>query len=474
MASVRPAFNWIEVFAVPVSTCIMETQALVLLLAFLAFLGAGAGTPLPLGEVGVTLLLLGLQWWCMFINYRKLHELSGIVANVFSVLGIIVAYAVALVTNIATLSLPSALVILAVVIFCWKRAIDKARVGLSDEQLILVFKLGLAVLLFMLCISILDGTELASIADLLSSALPLFFLSGLIGLSFTRLGVIRREQARQGISQIDPTRSWLVALTFLWGLTVAGAVALETFSFRTIQALLFPIWELFGTLVAWILYAIIWLIVSIVGLVGLLFHNQAGPVLVPPSQVRGVSGSSRPPPNYLLPSWVFVAGRIVLVVVLLLVLFLIVRAVLRQARPSLEVDSEEEVREALSVREVLRERRQEHSLQAQNVEEVVLEPLDPESARARYRELLQAMARADLGRRPEETPVEYQKRLSAFIERASSGAPLQEDMLPDREMLDELTRAYTTERYGGKHVAISADVLTWMEQIGERLSGPGR
>src|SRR6266487_891184 len=355
MASVRPAFNWIEVFAVPVSTCIMETQALVLLLAFLAFLGAGAGTPLPLGEVGVTLLLLGLQWWCMFINYRQ--GLSRTVANVFSVLGIIVAYAVALVTNIATLSMPSALVILAVVIFCWKRAIDKARVGLSDEQLILVFKLGLAVLLFMLCISILDGTELASIADLLSSALPLFFLSGLIGLSFTRLGVIRREQARQGISQIDPTRSWLVALTFLWGLTVAGAVALETFSFRTIQALLFPIWELFGTLVAWILYAIIWLIVSIVGLVGLLFHNQAGPVLVPPSQVRGVSGSSRPPPNYLLPSWVFVAGRIVLVVVLLLVLFLIVSAALRHARPALAVDSAEEVLEALSVREVLRERR---------------------------------------------------------------------------------------------------------------------
>ncbi len=452
----------------------METQPLVLLLAFLAFIGTGPATPLPLGEVGVTLLLLGLQWWCMFIHSRILHGLSGTAGNTLFVLGIVVAYAVALIANSATLNLVSALVILAVVVFCWKRGIDKARIGLSDEQLILVFKLGLAVLLFVLCVAILaSDTGSVLLADLLSYALPLFFLSGLIGLSFTRLGVIRREQARQGIPQIDPTRSWLIVLTFLWGLLVAGAVALEAFSFGTIQALLFPIWEFFGTLVGWILYAIAWLLFTIVGLIESLFHSQAPPVQLPTTPVRSLPGGSRPPPYALFPSWLFLAGRIVLVVMLLVVLFLIVRAVLRQARPSLETDSEEEIREALSVREVLRERRHEHDQQAQNTQEIALEPLDPRSARARYRELLQEMARAHLGRRPEETPVEYQKRLGAFIERASAKASPQEAMLSDRELLDQLTRAYTTERYGGRHAEIDqrADMRTWIVRLGARLSG---
>nr|MDQ2888755.1 DUF4129 domain-containing protein [Chloroflexota bacterium] len=147
--------------------------------------------------------------------------------------------------------------------------------------------------------------------------------------------------------------------------------------------------------------------------------------------------------------------------------------VLRQARPSLETDSEEEIREALSVREVLRERRQEHSQQTKNSEEVALEPLDPRSARARYRELLQEMARAHLGRRLEETPVEYQKRLGAFIEKASARASPQEAMPPDRELLDQLTRAYTTERYGGRQAEIGqrADLRAWIVRLGARLSG---
>ncbi len=194
--------------------------------------------------------------------------------------------------------------------------------------------------------------------------------------------------------------------------------------------------------------------------------------------MHSVSGSSRPSPYDLIPSWLLLAGRIALVVILLVVLFLIVRAVLRQARPSLEMDSEEEVREALSIRAVLRERRQEDRQQVAKEEVVVLESLDSGSVRARYRELLQEMARtgANLGRRPEETPVEYQKHLIALIEKASARTPSQEDIPPDREMLDELTRAYVAERYGGKRAEIDqhADVHAWIARLGERLSGTTR
>ncbi len=85
-------------------------------------------------------------------------------------------------------------------------------------------------------------------------------------------------------------------------------------------------------------------------------------------------------------------GRLLLVAIILLVLFLIFRAILRHVRPRLEQDSEEEIREALSMRSILRERRQEHKIQVQQKEATLLDALDPGSARARYRELLQQMA----------------------------------------------------------------------------------
>lgn len=78
---------------------------------------------------------------------------------------------------------------------------------------------------------------------------------------------------------------------------------------------------------------------------------------------------------------------------------------------------------------------------------LVLEPLAADSARARYRAFLQTMAERgqDMGRRPNETPDEYQQRLLLLMKQT----PI-EDIPLAPTAIEELTHAYVWERYGGK------------------------
>ena len=468
----RPAFDWIEVFAIPIAANIMETQPIVILLLFATVIFAGSDAPSPPGEATITLLLLGLQWWAMFINYRSRKGSSQRMVTVLHIAGVVIAFGVTLLVNLNTFDLPMIVVIAGLVIFCWKRGIDKARYELNDEQLIFVFKVGVGILLALLVPGALFANgQLQDLAAVLSYALPLFFLSGLIALSFTRVCMIRREHARQGIPQTNSTRGWLVALTFLWGVLIVGALALETFSFRTLQVLLLPLWYILAFIVAWIIYAILWVFFSLYQFLNGLFRFK--PVLVKPP----VTSTHKPPPVShpaaladQLPAWVLLVGRLLLVAIVLLVLFLIFRAVLSHIRPRLEQDSEEEIREALSMRGILRERRQEHKSQVQLKEGALLDVLAPGSARARYRELLQRMADHDehLSRRPEETPTEYQKRLLALLERVSDGE------VSDRKLLTDLTGAYIHERYGETLAELpeSPESPTWIARMAERLGGP--
>src|SRR5260370_41069964 len=82
----------------------------------------------------------------------------------------------------------------------------------------------------------------------------------------------------------------------------------------------------------------------------------------------------------------------------------------------------------------------------------MLEPLGATSARARYRGLLQVMDRRgdDLGRRPDETPIEYQSRLLTLVKDAPGDATQEDETPADTAILGELTPAYMGERYGGK------------------------
>jgi Domain of unknown function (DUF4129) len=137
-------------------------------------------------------------------------------------------------------------------------------------------------------------------------------------------------------------------------------------------------------------------------------------------------------------------------ILVLVVLLLVILVVLREWYIVRNNVSEDEIREGLSVRSILRARRQ----RRQKRSKVMLEPLDPTSARARYRELLQAMARQgnELGRRLNETPTEYQTRLQTFFKKTAAEETQKDGTPSAAAILDELTRAYALERYGGKQI----------------------
>lgn len=107
--------------------------------------------------------------------------------------------------------------------------------------------------------------------------------------------------------------------------------------------------------------------------------------------------------------------------------------------------TKEEERERLDVRSILQERRRRKK---QHKTKFRLEPLDPNSVRARYRDLLLATARrgGDIQRRPDETPTEYQQRLLAVV----ATMPNKEGEPSNAAIVTELTEAYTLERYGRK------------------------
>ena len=168
-------------------------------------------------------------------------------------------------------------------------------------------------------------------------------------------------------------------------------------------------------------------------------------------------------------------GQLVLLLILLGILFFIViRLILHIWGATPDDESEEEIRESLSMQSILKARREEQRRHAKQSNALAtLEPLDPTSARARYRELLQELAwnGEKLGRRANETPTEYEMRLLTLLKKVPSKAQ-GDDTPPDPAMLDELTSAYILERYGGKHPHLQHDayVPAWIARFVKRLA----
>ncbi len=481
--------NWIELFAVPIATCIMLAQPIVVLLIFSSPIFTEEFGKLFLGEGTIILLLLGLQWWAMFVKRGAAHGLSENSEKLLYILGLLVAATLVVATpllmvrNILTLILSSALIV-----WFWWRGMHRAEVGLSDEYLVRSFRIGFAILLIALLFAVfyLDPTNNTLFASpdytplftALAQALPLFFLSGLLGLSFTRIGLIRQQNARYSSegSQLGSTRNWLIFLTLFWIGTVAAVIALEAFSFQSIRAVITLLWNGLGTLVTWLLTAIIFLLSPLFYLLGAVFaflarFFKAGTPTLPsyPNFRNSVPPHQQPfSPEALL------IGRFVLLLLAFAVLLLIVRAALRKWRRTHKDNEVEEIREGLSVHSLVKARREER--QSRDVQQNTVSPLevlDPTSARAYYRELLQAMAsnQAALARRSDETPGEYQARLVALVQQASSDEA-QEEIPPDPAILDELTHDYVLERYGGKHLdqEKQAYLRKWVPRLLERLT----
>jgi hypothetical protein len=164
---------------------------------------------------------------------------------------------------------------------------------------------------------------------------------------------------------------------------------------------------------------------------------------------------------------ILIVGMILLALFVLVILLWIIRRILHKKKAL----DDDEVRERLAIRSVLRVRKQKR----QSIARIVLEPLDATSARARYREFLKAMVRHggdERRRRRDETPVEYQTRLLPLLEPGAHEEARKEDAPTGATVLDELTRAYTLERYGGKRTeqGQQAYLRRWVPLLARRLT----
>ncbi|HYX50529.1 MAG TPA: DUF4129 domain-containing protein, partial [Ktedonobacteraceae bacterium] len=380
--------------------------------------------------------------------------------------GLTVVTHIWLLNNIAAL-----LFFIILIIGFWYAGMYRVQSGPNDEYVLTSFKIGLGVLLGVLILTLFIFDPIPTVLhDGLTFALPAFFLSGLIGLSFTRIMMIRKESAngdQRGL-QGDPTQGWLLFLTLAWVIVIASTLAFEAFGFGPVVAAVSFLWSGLGIVANFILL----LLSPLLSLLSRFFFPMIAPSQGIPFPRPTPGNGHQPSSPYV--AVIFLIVRLVLLAILLVILFLVIREILRRWRMTPDDESEEEIRENLSRESILKIRRREQR-QRQNIDDLtILESLDPNSMRARYRELLQELALNGerLTRQANETPSEYEKRLLALLKKEPSIEAKGDDTPTDSAMLDELTSAYMQERYGGKHPRLLHDayVSVWISRFVRRMA----
>lgn len=462
LGQARASFDWIELLAVPIALSVMETQPIALALTFL--------TVAYLDAESITLLLLGLHWWARAVSALKRGRLSTTRARHLQLLGLLLAIAITVITHVSLLNnIPALFFYIILIVGFWYTGMHSVQKGPNDEYVLTVFKIGLGVLLGILILVVLNnfGALPPVLRDELTYALPTFFLSGLIALSFTRIMMLRKENAnaaQRGL-QGDPTRGWLLVLTLAWVIVVVSTLVLESFGFQPVVVVATLLWSGLGTVTNWIFL----LLSPLLKLIAMLFISAPPPPRGVPLPRPAPSNGHLPPLPYLTEIRLIIG--LILLATLLVILFFVIREILRRWHPAPDDESEEEIRESLSRESILKTRREQQRQRQKSDDLAGLEPLDPNSARARYRELLQELAwnGGKLARRADETPSEYEKRLLALLKEASSAA--QGDSTPtDPAILGELTEAYMKERYGGKRARLEHDAQGWIPHFVRRLA----
>ena len=256
LGQARASFDWIELLAVPTAICVMETQPIVLALTLVAVAFLGSSAVLPLGEGSITLLLLGLHWWARAVSALTQGRLSATRARLLQLLGLLLAIAITVVTHISLLNnTPALFFSILLIIGFWSIGMHRVQTGPDDEYVLISFKIGLGVLLGVLILTLLSLDPVPPVLhDGLTYALPTFFLSGLIALSFTRILMIRKENANaaQRGSQGDPTRGWLLVLTLAWAIVIVSTLAFEAFGFEPVVVVASLLWSGLGTVTTWL------------------------------------------------------------------------------------------------------------------------------------------------------------------------------------------------------------------------------
>ena len=452
-----PRFNWIGSIIIPLASSVMVAQPITLVLMLGSLLLTGHDNAVPLGAMDIVLLLLGLHWWAIGISQVTRHDLSEKMSGLFLFLGLCIAGTLILGTHPALLTNGGGLIVTAALfIWCWVRGTRRAQEGSRSEDISTTsFKVSFVVLLVML---LLAATNFASLQHYLlgslASALPMFFLSSLVVLSCTHLSLVHVGAGRRqtGSAQADSTSWWSMLIMLLWLAIVGTMMALDAFVFPPLLAALQPLSEPVEALMA---QALDWLASLL----------QQQPV------IPGKKKFLPPPRRTPIPVPYQNQYLVIILGILVTTLFLVLIAVvLREWYLYRHNTEEESMWERVSWRSLLkfRPRKKREARVA-----FQLEPLDATSARAHYRSFLLAMAHREDHQawRPEETPAEYQARLLSSVSNLLDVEEEKRDAPPVSALLEELTSAYTQERYGGKSIEPHrrASLRRWVPYLIRRL-----
>jgi hypothetical protein len=459
----RPLSTWIERFGLPLSVSAMEAQPIGMAVALVLLLFTQTLKVSALDIGSIALLLLGLLWWAMLVEYLHLSQRvkDARLVTLLHLCGWLLALAVVVGPQapdlLAGKNIAGAVIDVGLVLWFWRRGMQRARRGFEYGELSLAFKIGFGILLGIMIVAMLLPQPLGpQLLAALAGSLVIFFLSGLVALSLVRLASIRHARRADG-TQADPTRFWLLALSLLGCAVIALVILLETVfslaTFEVVLSALAPFWNALGTVVGWILYGIIFVILSpifdgISWLMGWLLHytNSSQP---PPVQPFKPPFHNTRGPQPISPE-VLLIGRWVLLALAVLVVLWIVRVSLRRRSVLAEEEQVEEERESLDSRSLLGQRWREWWQRLRRVKRTApaLDGLDPDSVRARYRELLHTIAteKSALARQASETPAEYESRLLPHLAAPNDSS----NDGTETATLDELTQAYMLERYGSE------------------------
>ena len=305
----------------------METQPIVLVLAFGATALLGNSNAVPLREGSITLLLLGLHWWARAVSALTQGGSSRMRVRLLQLLGLFLAVAITVVTHISLLNnIPALLFSIVLIVGFWCAGMYRVQTGPSDDYVLTSFKIGLGVLLGVLILMPLIFYPVPQLLqDELTRALPTFFLSGLIGLSFTRMMIIHKENASaaQRSSQGDPTRAWLLVLTLSWILVMISTFAFEAYGFQPLVAAALFLWNGLGIVANWILQLLAPLISPLVGLFPSIPQQRPPPTPLPHPN------NELPPflPN-LLAAILFLCLLVLLGMLLCILFYIVIRTIL--------------------------------------------------------------------------------------------------------------------------------------------------
>jgi hypothetical protein len=443
--SVTPAraFTWIDALVLPVALSVMDAQPLVLALALGSLFFAHTLAAQPVNPAELVAMIVALHLWSGAVE-RHGGEEQRRTKTVQHLAGLLVAIAIIagpyLITSGQGFNLLTGLVLAALMLFEWRRATARGNFSLLPEDLLATFRFNLIVVLLVVIIGA-SASGLGALDAVQAQTLPLFFLSALVALALTRLNALRQAHPATGQRALGLGRAWSMMLFGAGGLLVALELAIAFGILDPILGFLLPAWEalrewaqLIISLVAAPFFWVYGHVFTDAGSASIGDRRPDAKDLGPASALYDYIKPVNPPSLFYD----------VLLVIALCALGIYVARLLtvslagRKVAPS----GGDETREQLD-RDALARQRLANRAARQRQPRLRLEKLDPESARARYRELLQGTSGDRLTEhRPDETPAEYAARLHAIIQKFDAPQEI-------AGALDELTNAYRTERYAG-------------------------